>query len=158
MSGLQIDDLLDESLVFCDLRARDMEDLLTQMTDVARERGYVKDSYLEAVLERERLYPTGLPTQVMKVALPHTTDKSHVINSAILVAKLREPVNFKEMGEGETDVPAEMVFMLAVNGPKDQLTILQKVVGMFIKEEALRALKAAETPADIVRCIKANLD
>ncbi|MDR0621224.1 MAG: PTS sugar transporter subunit IIA [Deltaproteobacteria bacterium] len=155
---LDIDSLLDESLVFCDISAADRTDLLTRLCHEAHNRGLVTEGYLEAVLDREKQYPTGLETNIIRVAVPHALDKSHVLRSAILVAKLKEPVLFKEMGEGEIDVPAEIVFLLAMNGPKVQLKILQKIVGLFTKEKALRALKLASTPSEIVRGIKENLD
>ena len=155
---LDVDSLFDESLVFCDLAASDQTELLTHMCEVALSRGLVKEGYLEAVLEREKQYPTGLETKIIKVAVPHAMDKSQVIQPAILVAKLKTPVLFKEMGEGLVDVPAEMVFLLAMNGQKNQLKTLQKIVGLFTKEEALTVLKLASTPAEIIRCIKENLD
>lgn len=158
MSELRIDDLLDASLVFCDVYAENKEDLLRKLCSAALDRGYIKESYYAAVIERENEYPTGLNTNIIKVALPHTVDKSHVLKPAIVAAKLRQPVIFKEMGEGEADIPVEIVFMLAVNAQKDQLTILHKIVGLFIKEKVLRELKQASDPAAIVKCIKENLE
>jgi len=158
MQKFSIDDLLHEDLVLMDVTTGSMEELMEQICDYARDKGYVKDSYLAAVLERESSYPTGLPTEVMKVALPHTTDQSHVLKSGIFIAKLPKPVTFKEMGEGINDVPVEMVFMLSVNGAKEQLTVLQNIVGMFTKPEALTALKNSNTAADIIAAIKTHLD
>ncbi|MDR0620421.1 MAG: PTS sugar transporter subunit IIA [Deltaproteobacteria bacterium] len=156
--ALDIDRFLDEGLVFCDLKAADQTELLTLMCAEAQRRGLVMEGYLEAVLDREKQYPTGLETKVIKVAVPHAMDKSKVIRPAIVVAKLNSPVNFKEMGEGLVDVPAEMVFLLAMTGPKDQLTALQKLVGLFTKDAALIALKEAATPTAIVQAIKDHLD
>ena len=158
MQEFSVNDLLHEDLVLMDVVAGSVEELMEQICGYAQKKGYVKDSYLAAVLERENSYPTGLPTEVMKVALPHTTDQSHVLKSGIFIAKLPKPVSFKEMGEGINDVPVEMVFMLTVNGTKEQLTVLQNIVGMFTKPEALAALKNTNTAADIIAAIKTHLD
>lgn len=147
-----------EDFVLVDVSADSMEELMGMLCSYAQKKGYVKESYLEAVLERESLYPTGLPTEVLKVALPHTTDKDHVIQSGIFIAKLKKPVLFKEMGDGVKDVPVEMVFMLSVNGTSDQLVALKGIVGMFTKPEAQIALKDAQTPAEIIAAIKTHLD
>jgi PTS system galactitol-specific IIA component len=155
---LSIDSLLQESLVFHDLLASDREELLTKMCEEAKKQGLVKEGYLEAVLEREGRYPTGLETNIIRVAVPHAIDKTHVNRSAIIVAKLKRPVIFKEMGEGVLDVPAEMVFLLAMNAPKAQLKVLQKIVGLFTKEKALNSLKEAASPSEIIQAIKDNID
>lgn len=157
MSELHIDDLLHKRLVFCDVEATDQQDLLTRLCGEAHAQGFIKNSYLEAVLERERTYPTGLPTNIMKVAVPHTMDKSHVLRSAIVIARLKKPVAFKEMGNGERDVPVEMVFMLAVNGTHEQLNILQNVVGLFSREDVMAELKDALTPDAIIDCVRKHV-
>lgn len=158
LQAFSVEDLLDEDLVLLDVEADNMEQLLKLMCDSAKAKSYVKDSYLEAVLERERLYPTGLPTEIIKVALPHTMDRSHVLKSGIFIAKLKRPVAFKEMGDGEREVPVDIAFMLAINGDKEQLTVLQNIVGLFTKHEVLDALKNANTPYEIIQALKVHLE
>lgn len=154
---LCIDQLLHKDMVFLNLEAATKEELLEKLATRAFEKGYVRDTFLNAVLERESLYPTALPTPVLKVAVPHATDRSHVIKPVIILAKLKYPVLFKEMGEGINDVPVDVVFMLAVNGPKEQLTILQKVVGLFSNPAAMQAVKDASTEQELIDAVKSNL-
>lgn len=157
MDAFKIDDLLNEDLIFMDLEAEDSEGLLRRLAARAMEKGYVKEGYADAVLERERLYPTALPTEVLKVAVPHAMDRGLVNSPVIVVATLKTPVPFKEMGEGVRDVMVDVVFMLAVCGSKDQLTILQKIVGMFSDREAMSAVKAARDSAELIRVLKEHL-
>lgn len=157
MDVLKIDDLIDEDLVFLDVEADNAEGLLRTLAGAALEKGYVKEGYADAVLERERLYPTALPTQVLKVAVPHSMDRDLVNRSVIVVATLKHPVNFKEMGEGINDVPVDVVFMLAVCGSKDQLTILQKIVGMFSDPNAMTDVKNASSRCELIAAIKEHL-
>ena len=157
MDALKIDDLIDEELVFLDEEADDAETLLRTLAGRALEKGYVKEGYAEAVLERERLYPTALPTEVLKVAVPHAMERDLVVRPVIVVATLKHPVNFKEMGEGVKDVPVDVVFLLAVCGSKDQLTILQKIVGMFSDASAMTDVKNAASRQDLITAIKAHL-
>ena len=154
LQAFSINDLICEDYIMLGVKADNMRHLMEQMCNYAYHKGYVKEGYLEALLERESMYPTGLPTEVMKVALPHTVDKCHVIKSGIFIARLEQPVAFKEMGDGERDVMVEMVFMLAVNSANEQLTVLQNVVGMFTKPEALLALKNAKNESEIIEMIK----
>jgi len=158
MSELNIDQLLHKEMVFLNLEAKTKEELLGILTGEAVKQGYVKDTFLQAVLEREELYPTALPTPVLKIAVPHAMDRSHVIRPVIVLARLKHPVPFKEMGEGIRDISVDMVFMLAVNGPKDQLTVLQKVVGLFSNAAAMKSIKDASTEQEMIDALKANLD
>lgn len=41
--------------------------------------GYVKDSFLKGLVDREKNYPTGLKTSVCGIAIPHT-DSIHIFN------------------------------------------------------------------------------
>lgn len=157
MDEFKIESLLDEDLVFLGMEAEDWVDVLRKLSAAAGEKGYVKDTYFDAVLERERLYPTALPTPVMKVAVPHAMERSHVVRPVIVVATLKKPIAFKEMGEGISDVPVDAVFMLAVNGDKEQLTVLQKLVSMFSDCQAMQRLKDAADPAGMVAAVKENL-
>lgn len=157
MDEFKIEDLLDEELVFTELEAEDWVDVLRKLSAAAMEKGYVKESYFNAVLEREQLYPTALPTPVLKVAVPHAMERVHVVKPVIVVATLKTPVSFKEMGDGVNDVPVDIVFMLAVNGDKDQLTILQKIVGMFSDSSAMQSLKDACGRVELARAVKESM-
>lgn len=70
MDEFRIEDLLDENLIFMNEEAPDYETLLHNLSDKLEEKGYVKEGYADAVIRREQIYPTGLPTNIMKVAVP----------------------------------------------------------------------------------------
>lgn len=152
-----IDSMLKEEYIIIDVECENKEQLLEYMVEVAKDNGLVKDSYLKAVLEREENYPTGLPTPGMCVALPHTTEKKHVIKSGIIIAKLKKPVAFKEMGNGVEDIMAEMVLMLAVNGNEEQLSVLRGIVGMFADKASNSAFKNASTKTEILELITSRI-
>jgi PTS system galactitol-specific IIA component len=132
--------MLSKELIYLDVDGEDSEELLSKLSDVLYEKGYVEESFKQAILDREKEFPTGLPTLGVKVALPHT-DPKHVIKPAILVSTLRKPIKFKEMGSGINDVEVEMVFMLAVKKPEYQVKLLQKLINIFSKEDVLTSLK-----------------
>ena len=116
--------MLDRELIFLNFEADDREDLLSRLSDILYEKGYENESFKQAILEREKVFPTGLPTLGVKVALPHT-DTEHVIKPAILISTLKEPVVFKEMGNGVNDIDVGIVFLLAVKNPAYQVKLLQ---------------------------------
>ena len=72
-------DMIKRELAVLDLEASDYREVLTHMASVFLEKGYVKETYLEAVLAREARYPTAIPLPVESVAIPHTMPE-HIVN------------------------------------------------------------------------------
>lgn len=138
-----MESMLHDDLIFLDYPAKEREELLTELIAILEEKGYVRESYREALLTRERKYPTGLNTPGIPLAMPHA-EARHVIKPAILVARLQKPVLFKEMGGSGRDVLARFVFMLAVSDPAGHLAMLSKFMSIFSQEEKLKALYAME--------------
>jgi len=145
----QSETLLHEELVLLDYEAENREDLLYKLASVLNDKGYVKESYIQGVLEREKKFPTGLNTEGVKVALPHT-DAKHVNKPAILIAKLKKPVKFKEMGLGENDVEAKLIFMMAVKNPDEQVKTLSKLMGILCQKELLTKLYDSTNESEVV--------
>lgn len=150
MEDYKIEDLLFEDLIELELEAEDFEDAIRQIGEDACRKGYVKEDFANAVIQREKLYPTALPTEVLKVAIPHPIERDTVKKSAIIVTKLKHPVDFILMGSDNDKVPVNIIFTLAVNGGEHQLTILQKLVGMFSEKESMQRIKASSTPKEII--------
>lgn len=73
--------------------ATDKFGVLREMGNVLVEKGWVKDTYPGAVIEREKVFPTGLPMEAMGVAIPHT-DAIHVNKKAVFCGILDKPVDF----------------------------------------------------------------
>ena len=136
-----MESMLHEDLIYMDYPSKDRELLLEELSEILKEKGYVKESYQRAILEREQKYPTGLNTPGIPLAMPHA-EAEHVNKPAILVARFTEPVTFKEMGNSGNDVQAKFVFMLAVSDPEGHLATLSKFMSIFSQEEKLKALYA----------------
>lgn len=118
-----------------------IEDVVNQMAESLEERGYVKDSYSSAVLEREKVFPTGLPTEPIGVAIPHT-DAEHVNNDAISIGILKEPVQFEEMGTsgGSTFVDVSIITMLAISNPSQMIPLLSQLAKSYQDSDFLNSL------------------
>ena len=153
MEKYNIRDLLFEELIELTLEAEDFEDAIKKIGEDADRKGYVKEGFADAVIKREKLYPTALPTEVLKVAIPHPMERDTVKKSAIIITKLKTPVDFTLMGSDNETVPVNIIFTLAVNGAEHQLTILQKLVGMFSEKESMERIKASTTPKEIMNSL-----
>ena len=70
--------LFDPALVRLQVEASDKREAVSALAEALRAAGKVRESFFEAVLEREVAYPTGLPTPGAAIAIPHT-DVHHSI-------------------------------------------------------------------------------
>ena len=128
-----------ENLMIFDMEASSYEDVIGQLADLLFEKGYVKETYKQGVLDREKVYPTGLILGEKNIAIPHT-EVSHVNKAAIAVAKLKNPVNFKYMADPNTDVSVSLVFMMAISDPKGHIPVLSKIMELVGNQNNIETL------------------
>jgi len=146
---------LDERLIITGLTASDAEAVIRALAGRLEAAGFVKSSWADAVLAREKVYATGLPTEV-PVGLPHT-DVEHCLKPAIAVATLARPVTFGMMGDPTQTVNVQTVFALSVVQPQEQVQTLTQLIDFCQKPENLRELQAAPNAERAVELLRARL-
>lgn len=125
--------------------ARNREQLLRTMAAAVVDNGHGKPSLVDALLERERRFPTGLPTPVPS-AIPHT-DSIHVLHSGLAVASLAEPVMFAQMGGFGEELPAQIVVLLCITHPDEQVGALQLVLARLSEQAPVEELIGHTDPS-----------
>ena len=142
-----------EDFIFYAPKVSTSTELIKLMGEYMVEKGYVKPSFTDTVILREQNYPTGLTTELLSFAVPHT-DACHVIHPAIVVAKLNTPIEFDAMGMEEGKIMAEYVFLLLLKKDGDHVAILQRLLSMCTNPETtakMRAAKDAQEVYDIIQ-------
>ncbi len=147
--------VINQDLVLLDLKASNSEEVLNALSDRLFERGFVKASFKEAVLERERSFPTGIPS-LIPVAIPHT-DAHHNLHSALAVGVLAEPIEFHVMGFDEETTPVRLVFMLTLTEPKSQAAWLGRLTKIIRQPTILEEFLSAHTAAQIESGLRHHL-
>ncbi|HEY89885.1 MAG TPA: PTS sugar transporter subunit IIA [Thermoflexia bacterium] len=145
-----------EELVIVPLQAVSATDAITQLGAKLQAARCVKESWVQATIDREEVFATGLPTKEIGVAIPHT-DVVHVLKQAIAVGVLEEPVEFMEMGNPDSTVLVRIVCALAVPRSESMVKVLQRLVKMFQSPETLRAIAGAGSAAKIVEIFGQHL-
>lgn len=146
---------LKDTLVKTDMKAESEQEVFEQLGGVLVQEGYCKESYVEALNEREKVYPTGVMAGDIGVAISHT-DPCYVETTGIAIAVLKEPVSFFHMGTNPKEnvkVPVKFVMMLAIAG-KQHLEVLQKAILLIQDAEVLRKLVEAKNPKEIIQIIQ----
>lgn len=151
-----MDVTLKEELVLLDVEASDRYELLEKAAKRLYDEGFVKETYKHAVIEREKVFATGLPTLIGGVAIPHT-DVEHVERPAICIVRLKSPVDFVIMGDEAETVPVDLIFMLAMKEAHAQITLLQNLMGILQDEEALKLVKTSTETREIVDFVTRRL-
>lgn len=145
--------IFDQSLILRIENAKSNTDVLKQMCNHLYEKGVVKATYCQAILERETDFPTGLNTGGINIAIPHA-DVCHVNTGAICVSILTPPVDFHAMDEPEDAVPISLVIMLVLTEPHGHLEMLQRIVRLIQNQGDVKRIITAdhdEMIADIIR-------
>ena len=134
------------------VKADRKEDVIWKLYEKLLQNGKVKENFYEAVLEREREYPTGLKFEKWEVAIPHVSPE-YVLESTIAIAVLDEPVEFKRMDD-ESSVHVNVVFNIALGKDGKQIEILQDIMAIFADSEKMERIVKAESPEQVISIIK----
>ena len=135
--------LLEPRAVCLHLDAKSAQEVISCLGNQLFQAGYVRDTFVAAVLERESQLPTGLPLDgQFNAAIPHT-DIEHVIKPGLALATLVEPVNFQNMILPEESVPVQLVILMALEQAKSQVEMLQEVAGVLQNPQLIKKLMEA---------------
>lgn len=104
---------------------KDHKDVLRHISSTLVSQGIVKESHLNALLEREESFPTGITLEGYSVAIPHCSVE-HAIKPALYIIKPNVPVAFNRADEDET-VDVSLIIALVVTSPADQLILLRSL-------------------------------
>jgi PTS system galactitol-specific IIA component len=80
-----------------DWQCEEWEQVLRHFAWRAIDKGFARAGFGDALIQRERAIPTGLPLQI-PLAIPHAYPE-YIFHSGVGIALLDPPVNFHEMGK-----------------------------------------------------------
>lgn len=144
---------LDKSVIIPDLEAETWEDVMKSLGQKLIDEGYTKESYIDALITREKDFPTGLDIDGLGVAIPHT-DVSHVNKAGIAIGVLKKPVTFIQMGSDDEEIGVKLVFMLAVTDPNAHIDELQRIIEIIQDKDILEKLFTVTDKDTIIEVIK----
>ena len=146
-----LDHFFSKDLVFC-LEADNQEQLFDQVATLLEEKKVVTDTYRSALIEREKMFPTGLDMEFLgkdlpNVAIPHT-DTIHNLTENVVVVRLAKPVTFHNMIAPDKEVEVSLLFFIINNSSSSQTNILAQLMDFFTGNGHLEALsKITESEA-----------
>jgi galactitol PTS system EIIA component len=150
-------ELLKTEHILIDIKAENPKEAIQKINAALVKTGHVVPEFAEDVWKREQTFPTGLPTQPIKVAIPHA-DPDHVNRSAVGIGILGAPVYFAQMGtDGSVLLDVRLVFLLAIKEREKQVDMIQQLVTLIQSGSLLEGLAGVRTPEEALALIHKTL-
>lgn len=151
-----LDHFFSKDLVFC-LEADNQEQLFDQVATLLERKKVVTDTYRSALIEREKMFPTGLDMDFLgkdlpNVAIPHT-DTIHNLTENVVVVRLSKPVTFHNMIAPDKEVEVSLLFFIINNSSSSQTNILAQLMDFFTGDGHLEALSKITEPEALFQYI-----
>ena len=151
-----LDHFFSKDLVYC-LEADNQEQLFDQVATLLEEKKVVTDTYRSALIEREKMFPTGLDMEFLgkdlpNVAIPHT-DTIHNLTENVVVVRLAKPVTFHNMIAPDKEVEVSLLFFIINNSSSSQTNILAQLMDFFTGNGHLEALSKITEPEALFQYI-----
>lgn len=153
MNKAKIMSILDKNLIHIGANCQDKNDCIKLGAKSFFNNGYVNEKYENAVIEREKIFPTGLPSKNINIAIPHT-DPSNVIKAGIGVIIPNKPIEFSIMGTEDEKIKCDIIFPLAIKDTNKQIELLKKIMGLIKDENKLLDIKNAQTPEKVIEILE----
>lgn len=148
-------DMFDLDLVDLNINASTEDEVFAIVADRLSELGMVNDDYLKGIASREREFPTGLITQHLNIALPHS-DPEYVNRPFIFIARLKNDITFKQMGDSQ-EMPVKDLFFLGIKNGKDQVGLLQAFMNLFMNKTFVEQYRVAVSSKDVYKLFVENI-
>ncbi|MBA3925747.1 PTS sugar transporter subunit IIA [Listeria rustica] len=150
---MDFDDLFQEDFTLMGGDFENQVGFFSEVATILEQKGYVKPSFCEAIIEREKVFPTGLEMNGIVIAIPHT-DTVHVRRPFVFVNQLRKPLEFIQMGTTDKVIEVEMVFVLGICDPASQVPLLATIMERFTQEKFIEELRNKRNKEELAAFLK----
>lgn len=126
-------------LIDLQVTVQDEEELFELIAQRLQQAKYVNSGYLEGINSREKTFPTGLITEYLNIALPHS-DTEYIERPFIYIVRTTKPIKVKQMGDNQ-EMEVRDFFFLGIKEPSKQVGLLQELMVLFQNEGFVSELK-----------------
>lgn len=142
-----------ENILRIENETYDKKEVLNKLSNHLVKLNKVNKDYPKAILEREKLFPTGLTLKEISIAIPHA-DCKFVKETSVAIGLLKKPVKFNFMGGADEEiVNAKIIFMLAVKDKDEQIEMLQFIMSLLENSLVIRKIYETEKDENIINLL-----
>ena len=150
---MELNKFINKRMIKVNLPCKDRNELFQIMHDEAFKYGYVESSFLNGLMSRESIFPTGIKLTNYNVAIPHT-DAIHIKEEFIAIIVPETPIKFKLMEDETQEEKISLVFMLGLNKPHSQLEALKELMGLIQREDLVKQIVESEDQNQVESILK----
>lgn len=103
------------------------QQLFASVSELLIKQKKVKSSFYNALIKREKEFPTGLEGKVRNIAIPHV-DAEHVLESGYVIIKNNNFLNFKNMSDKNENLKVDLIIFILSNDSKAHMELLRKTL------------------------------
>lgn len=145
-----IADVITEELIDFDLKAKNKEEAIMELTELLYKEGLITDrkDFSNDVFLREKEGMTGLG---QGVAIPHGKSDS-VVKTSLVVGKTIQPIEWESLDEK----PVNIIILFAVKNTDANtlhIKLLQKVAILLADEDFIYALQHVKTKKELLQLL-----
>lgn len=129
------------------------EQLFSTVATLFEAQKLVTDEYCEALTKRESEFPTGLKTQYLPIALPHT-DSKYINSPFVAIIRNSQELVVKQMGDNQEMYTKDFFFLgIKESEGYSQVELLSALMELFMNESFVTEYKVASSEEAILESI-----
>ncbi|MGC8690753.1 MAG: BglG family transcription antiterminator [Caldisericum sp.] len=148
------DNLNDKFVVYIKDSFKNKEELVKTIGKELIDKGYVKNGFVEAVLEREKKFPTGIESPI-PFAIPHA-ESEYTLKSVIVIVLLKKPLLFNLTSDKNKSVPVSIVVLPAISNKEEDGKMLYKVIEKLNKPDIAKEILESNQSDKILRLLTSD--
>lgn len=129
--------------------AKTWEEAITLCGDRLVKEGCVGAPFITECIEREKEYPTGIPSGI-PIAMPHVKS-DHIRGDCLCLLRLDAPVDFYRMDARDEQIGTRLVFNLAITDADNHQDFLERFMEIIQDDSILE--KCLALPLDEVTTV-----
>ena len=145
-----------DDLIILNLTVENSSEAIHTLASLLEKQGRVNMQFGPSAIQREQVYPTGVPAQPYAIAFPHA-EPSTVYQASLAIGTLAQPVFFRSMEDANKELPVRAVFLLANRNPREHVTVLKKLSRFFKKPEHIDRLLQMRVRSEVVNWLQEAL-
>lgn len=129
-----------EDLVYLNKEYKNYEDLLSQVMETLISKNYVEPGFQQALVDREKEFPTGLQLDGYAVAIPHGGSQ-FVKKDFISLVTLKNPLKMNRMDDPEEFLEVDVLFIIGFGKSETHLQGLRELMDLIQNPQVIEDLK-----------------
>ena len=134
---------IDNDFILLNHPGGEREALFREINQLLSDKGYVEETYLQALINREENNPTAMQLEKIGVAIPHV-DVEHIKEEKLVVVSCPEGIEFKQ-AEDPDEKDAHIDFLM-------------KLIGLFRQTEKMDTFLTTQSPEEVKKLLTAALN